>query len=163
MPTKFPRNFSLDRYLGNAWHLIPESGPDQVIQVRFSKKVARNVAEVNWHKTQQIDWNDDGTLVFSAKVKGLSEVSWWILGYGDQAEVVKPTALRKMIATHASQIAAKIRERLTHLNHDSLLNVFQLRRHRRQRKIDSIAALLRLAALAGANRRCLPRSRQQRR
>jgi len=87
--------------------LIPESGPDQVIQVRFSKKVARNVAEVNWHKTQQIEWNDDGTLVFSAKVKGLSEVSWWILGYGDQAEVVKPAALRKMIATHAGQMLRK--------------------------------------------------------
>jgi predicted DNA-binding transcriptional regulator YafY len=104
---EIPRNFSLDRYLGNAWHLIPESGPDQAIQVHFSKKVARNVSEVNWHKTEGIEWNDDGTLVFSAKVKGLSEVSWWILGYGDQAEVVKPTALRKMIATHAEQMLRK--------------------------------------------------------
>jgi predicted DNA-binding transcriptional regulator YafY len=54
-----------------------------------------------------ISGRDHGTLVSSAKVKGLSEVSWWILGYGDQAEVVKPTALRKMIATHAGQMLRK--------------------------------------------------------
>ena len=26
---RIPRGFSLDRYLGNAWHLIPEPGPDR--------------------------------------------------------------------------------------------------------------------------------------
>jgi proteasome accessory factor B len=101
---EIPRNFSLERYLGNAWHIIPESGPVHEICVRFTRKVARNVAEVNWHKTQSLQWNDDGTLEFCAKVKGLSEISWWILGYGDQAEVVKPPALRKLIMAQAQRM-----------------------------------------------------------
>lgn len=78
-----PKNFSLDRYLGNAWHLIPEHGPKRNVLVRFAPLVARNVAEVAWHKTQRLKWNPDGTLDFAVTVSGLNEISWWILGYGD--------------------------------------------------------------------------------
>jgi proteasome accessory factor B len=108
---EIPRNFSLQRYLGNAWHLIPEPGPEHKIRVQFSRKVARNVAEVQWHKTQSLKWNDDGTLAFSATVKGLKEVSWWILRYGDEATVMEPPALRKLIADHALRM-------LRHYNDD---------------------------------------------
>ena len=67
--------------------MIPEKGRDSEVVVRFSKLVAQNVAEVNWHKTQRLAWRDDGTLDFHVTVSGLNEISWWILGYGDQAEV----------------------------------------------------------------------------
>jgi len=99
-----PRGFSLDRYLGNAWHLIPEPGRDVEVVVRFSKLVAQNVAEVVWHKTQQVVFGDDGSLEFSVTVSGLGEISWWILGYGDQAEVLKPPALRRLVADRARRM-----------------------------------------------------------
>jgi len=40
------RGFNLERYLGNAWSLIREPGPDQHVIVRFQPLVARNVGEV---------------------------------------------------------------------------------------------------------------------
>jgi proteasome accessory factor B len=100
-----PSTFSLDRYLGNAWHLIPEPGPDREVLVRFSPMVAQNVAEVGWHKTQRVSFNPDGTLDFRVTVSGLREISWWILGYGDQAEVLFPDELRKLIAGHVAHLA----------------------------------------------------------
>jgi proteasome accessory factor B len=101
---EIPRSFSLDRYLGNAWHLIPEPGPDQRVVIRFQPRVATNVAEVRWHATQQIAFRCDGSMDFSVTVSGLDEISWWILGYGDQAEVLEPAALRQIIAAHAAQM-----------------------------------------------------------
>ncbi len=95
---QIPPRFSLERYLGNAWHLIREPGKSKKVTVRFQKMVAHNVAEVRWHKTQQVHWNKDGTMDFSVQVDGLNEISWWILGYGDQAEVLKPAKLRQLIA-----------------------------------------------------------------
>ncbi len=92
------RGFNLDRYLRNAWHLIPEHGRDQNVVVRFQPLVARNVAEVVWHKRQRVEWRDDGCLDFFVQVSGLNEIAWWILGYGDQAEVLKPAKLRKLVA-----------------------------------------------------------------
>jgi len=106
-PYEIPRGFSLDRYLRNAWHLIPEPGPDREVVVRFTKLVAQNVAEVRWHKTQRLHFHDDGTLDFHVTVSGLHEISWWILGYGDQAEVLQPPELRRVIARHATSLVAK--------------------------------------------------------
>jgi predicted DNA-binding transcriptional regulator YafY len=103
---QIPRGFSIDRYLGNAWHMIREKGCDSEVVVRFSKLVAKNVAEVNWHKTQRLEWRDDGRLDFHVTVSGLNEISWWILGYGDQAEVLQPPELRRRIADRAGRMAA---------------------------------------------------------
>jgi predicted DNA-binding transcriptional regulator YafY len=103
---QIPRGFSIDRYLRNAWHLIPEPGPDHDVLVRFSPMVAQNVAEVAWHKTQALRFNPDGTLDFRATVSGLNEISWWILGYGDQAEALEPPELRSLVSERAGRTAA---------------------------------------------------------
>jgi predicted DNA-binding transcriptional regulator YafY len=102
-PFYMPRGFNIQRYLGNAWHLIPD-GPDAEVVVRFSPLVARNVAEVMWHKTQSVAWREDGSMDFHVRVAGVREISWWILGYGDQAEVIKPQQLRQIIADHADRL-----------------------------------------------------------
>lgn len=111
LPDRFeiPRAFNIDRYLGNAWHLIPEPGPDQDVVVRFERLVARNVAEVRWHKTQRCEFLPDGRLDFSVRVSGLQEISWWILGYGDQAEVLMPEALRAIVGERALRLARRYR------------------------------------------------------
>ena len=103
---KIPPRFSLERHLGNAWSLIRGRDREQKVVVRFQPKVAQNVAEVQWHRTQRIEWNEDGTLDFHVTVDGLSEIVWWILGYGDQAEVLKPAALRKEMKRHVTAMQA---------------------------------------------------------
>jgi proteasome accessory factor B len=101
---QLPRNFSLERYLKNAWQLIPEAGIDWKVVVRFRKKVARNVAEVLWHKTQQTRFEPDGSLIFQCTVTGLGEISWWVMGYGDQAEVIEPPQLARIVSERARRM-----------------------------------------------------------
>ncbi|MGC3969741.1 MAG: YafY family protein [Pirellulales bacterium] len=101
---KVPERFSMERFLRNAWHLIPEPGPDREVVVRFEPLVAGNVAEVLWHKTQRLTWLPDGRLEFRATVSGVREMSWWVLGYGDQAEVLEPADLRELIAERARSL-----------------------------------------------------------
>ncbi len=106
MHYEIPKSFSLDRYLRNAWCLIPEPGPDSDVEIRFSPLVAQNVAEVRWHKTQQIEKNErDGSLIFRVRVSGLNEISWWILGYGKEAEVLKPVGLREIMRKHVEELS----------------------------------------------------------
>jgi len=107
---EIPHGFSVERYLRNAWHLIPEPGPDREVVVRFTRKVAQNVAEVAWHKTQRLEFRPDGALDFRVTVSGLNEMSWWILGYGDQAEVIQPPELRRIVAGHAARMLASYPE-----------------------------------------------------
>lgn len=99
-----PRGFSVERYLGRAWNLMPEPGPDHHVVVRFRPLVAQNVAEVQWHKTQRLEPQGDGAVDFHADVSGLNEIVWWILGYGDQAEVLRPVKLRRLVAARAKNM-----------------------------------------------------------
>ncbi len=94
---------TLEQYLGNAWRFMRE-GKEYNVRLRFAALVAANVAEVNWHRTQKIVWQDDGSIYFDVKVDGLNEIYWWILGYGDQVEVLQPEALRKRVREAAARL-----------------------------------------------------------
>lgn len=102
---ELPRNFSLQRYFANAWRMIPEAGPDQEVCVKFAPLVARNVAEVKWHPTQTCEFLADGSLLYRATISGIREISWWVMGYGDQAEVLAPQALRELIVKQVRNLA----------------------------------------------------------
>ena len=97
--------FTLDKYFGNAWSMI-RGDKTSYVRIRFSAKVAGNVEEIRWHKTQRTTFTTNGTLIFEVDVDGLEEISWWILGYGDQAEVLEPQDLRDMIAERARRMYA---------------------------------------------------------
>ncbi len=108
LPKRFsiPRSFSIERHLRNAWALIPGDGPDRRVVVHFKPMVAQNVGEVIWHHTQELEFQEDGSLIYRACVSGIHEIAWWILGYGDQAEVLKPAELRRLVAERAKNMAA---------------------------------------------------------
>lgn len=108
LPERFsiPPRFNLDTYLRNAWLISPEKGPDHDIKIRFRPTVARIISNVRWHKTQRITREKDGSVVFSARVSGLTEVVRWVLEYGDQAEVIKPKLLRQKVLQRARNMVA---------------------------------------------------------
>ena len=45
-------------------------------------------------------------MVFEVRVDGLGEIAWWILGYGDQVEVLGPKLLRERIKRAAQGMLA---------------------------------------------------------
>ena len=98
-------NFDLYDYLGKAWAMIPE-GRLYNIKLRFLPKVAENVAEVQWHSTQKVARNSDGSATVEFRVDGLGEITWWILGYGDQVQVLAPKALRNKVLETAKNMIA---------------------------------------------------------
>jgi proteasome accessory factor B len=95
-----------DTGFGEAWQMIPE-GRMYDVHLRFKPKVAGNVAEVNWHRSQRVAWRDDASIDFHVRVDGLGEIAWWVLGYGDQVKVVAPPALARRVASVARKAAAQ--------------------------------------------------------
>lgn len=96
--------FSLEKYFGNAWVMI-KGDKEYHVKIRFLPLVAGNVDEVCWHKTQVTRHDPDGSLIFEADVDGFTEIGWWVLGYGDQAQVIAPSELRRFVADHARRMA----------------------------------------------------------
>jgi len=89
-------NFDLHDYLGRAWSMIPE-GQLYNIKLKFLPEVAHDVAEVQWHNTQQVTFEEDDSAIIEFRVDGLNEITWWILSYGDKVQVLAPRILRQRI------------------------------------------------------------------
>ncbi len=89
-------NFDLHDYLGKAWSMIPE-GQLYNIKLKFLPEVAHDVAEIQWHNTQQVTFEDDDSAIVEFQVDGLNEITWWILSYGDKVQVLAPKILRQRI------------------------------------------------------------------
>lgn len=101
-----PADADAESHFGEAWCMIPE-GKLYDVHLHFEPKVAGNVAEVQWHRSQRVEWNDDGSMEFHVRVDGLGEITWWVLGYGDQVEVVGPAPLRRKVAAVAKAVAER--------------------------------------------------------
>jgi len=100
---KRPAGLTLERHLGNAWRIMRGDTAYEV-ELRFSPLISPNVAEVNWHPTQRVRWDDDGRGFLSVTVDGLDEIVWWVLGYGPEVEVLRPPELRERVAAKAREM-----------------------------------------------------------
>jgi predicted DNA-binding transcriptional regulator YafY len=96
--------FDLREYFGYAWSLLRE-GRLYNVELRFSPKVAEDVAEIQWHETQTVSFDKDSSVTLRFRVDGLNEITWWILSYGDQVEVLSPQILKQRIVEIARRMA----------------------------------------------------------
>jgi proteasome accessory factor B len=65
------------------------------------------VAEASWHPTQTVERASDGSLTWRATVSGTIEIRSWILGWGDEVEVLAPGSLREEVAAVLGRAAAR--------------------------------------------------------
>ena len=96
-------NFDVSEYLGRAWSMVPE-GRIYHVKLHFLPTVANNIADVKWHSTQKVTTNGDGSAIVEFRVDGLNEITWWILGYGDQVQVFSPKVLRERVLQVATNM-----------------------------------------------------------
>ena len=96
--------FDIREYLGKAWSMIPE-GRLYNVKLRFLAEVAHDVVDVQWHSTQKVTFEDDGSAVVEFRVDGLNEITWWILSYGSQVQVLAPRTLQQKIIEIAQKVA----------------------------------------------------------
>lgn len=67
------------------------------IKVKFKGYAARYVREYEKRKADKIVQNEDGTITFIREAALTDDLSRWVLGYGDEAEVLEPAELKDMI------------------------------------------------------------------
>jgi predicted DNA-binding transcriptional regulator YafY len=100
------RDFFLPRIKRH--ELLPQPGAEDVpVRVRFSPSQARWIRERRYHPSQQTEEQPDGGLILTLRVSGLAEVKRWLLGFGAEAEVLEPAALRDDLRTEAEKIQKK--------------------------------------------------------
>lgn len=103
---QIPSDFDPLNILRSAWGIWYTHGAPQEVILEFSPRVAPRVLETKWHVTQQIQKNEDGSLIWKASVAEPKEMIPWIRGWGADCKVHSPISLRFKIINEISQMQA---------------------------------------------------------
>ncbi len=91
-----PPRFDLSRFLSQAWGV--DRAPVRFrVALRFSRQVAPELNDIHWHHTQRRVELSGGGVDLHFVVDGIEEVLRWVLGFGDQVEVLEPAELKRRL------------------------------------------------------------------
>jgi predicted DNA-binding transcriptional regulator YafY len=96
---RVPDDFSLEDYMGTAFGVV--QGKAENIRIRFAPEIAGYIREKNWHESQEIQQQRDGSIIFAAEVAVTEELVSWVMSWGSKAEVIGPRALKDQIRAEA--------------------------------------------------------------
>jgi predicted DNA-binding transcriptional regulator YafY len=99
-----PASFDFRQLFGS--HFGIHWGEDETeVRIHFSHHAAAYIRERQWHPSQVIDEQADGSLDLTLTVNHLLELKRWILSWGNEAQVVAPTELAEDLRRTALRMA----------------------------------------------------------
>lgn len=90
------KDFSLQKYAERSFGVFQEKPFDVVW--RFSPKAAPEARQFLFHPSQTIEDQPDGSLVVRFHAGGALEMSWHLVRWGEEVEVIKPKRLKDMLS-----------------------------------------------------------------
>ena len=103
-----PPDFDADAFMQQSFGVY--QGDPQTVEILFAAQVAGYVREKEWHPSQELISQADGSLLFRARVAGLDEIKHWLLRWGGQATVLAPRGLRDAMAAEAQKMLTLYKE-----------------------------------------------------
>ena len=91
-----PASFNLDRYIEEGGFLYSYGGKIKLV-LRLDAYTAQHLQEAPITEDQKTRLLNDGRVELQATVLDSQQLRWWILGFGDKVEVIKPEPLRKWL------------------------------------------------------------------
>jgi predicted DNA-binding transcriptional regulator YafY len=88
-----PRDFDLDAYAARSFGAFQEEPYDVVL--RFAAEVADEVAAFQFHPSQTLTREPDGSITVRFRAGGLREMAWHLFTWGDAVRIVAPEELRE--------------------------------------------------------------------
>jgi predicted DNA-binding transcriptional regulator YafY len=95
-PVNVPDGFNLDDYISSGELNFVVKGNIQ-FKALFSTDAVFHLGERPLSDDQTISKQADGSMLVTATVLDTSELHWWLLGFGDQVEVLEPENIRNKI------------------------------------------------------------------
>jgi predicted DNA-binding transcriptional regulator YafY len=107
---QYPRviDFDLDDYLSGSFGIYrgrnTHNGQPIPIRVRFLPPVVQYVSEKQWHPSQTLTPQRDGSLLAEFRLTATEEIKRWLLSFGANAIVLEPQSLVTEIADELRKI-----------------------------------------------------------
>jgi predicted DNA-binding transcriptional regulator YafY len=107
-PAQSIAGFDLDAYIANGALGFRHSNENILLTARFIAPAADHLRETPLTKDQVLEVDGSFT-VLKASVPNTGQLRWWLLGFGEQVEVLGPPEIRSEMAATAKAMAARYR------------------------------------------------------
>jgi len=99
-----PADFDANEFFGSSWGIVVE-GEAETIKLRITDKgLMRIMEETIWHPSQVLERQKDGSMIVTFRVADTVDLYSWIMGWGEQVEVLEPKELREEVAETAENM-----------------------------------------------------------
>ncbi len=99
-----PDDFSVSEMFAGSFSAF-QTAEVQRVTVRLDAFATRLASERKWHASQQIQVRRDGSADLTIDVSPAPDLENWILSWGEHAEVLRPSTLRRRIAAAVKAMA----------------------------------------------------------
>jgi len=102
-----PSGFNLDDYIreGKLDYLLGDD--DLELELLVDKQVAIHLSETKLSEDQKLTPVGNGRSHFKATVKDTGQLRWWLLGFAEQIEILKPESLRQEFKAKTAAMKAR--------------------------------------------------------
>ena len=95
-----PDDFDLQAFANQGFGLFQRDDEYGEIEWRFLPVAAEQAKGTLFHPEQTEEMQPDGSLIIRFKAAGHVEMAWYLYQWGDKVELLKPEALKAMVADH---------------------------------------------------------------
>lgn len=89
-------DFEIEQFMQDSFQLY-KGDETHEIKIWFSPRQARWIREKQWHPTQELAEQPDGSVILIMTTSGLVQAKSWILSFGSEARALAPQSLVKEI------------------------------------------------------------------
>lgn len=104
-----PTSFDIEQWAASSISGVLHGGSPAEVRVRFAQRVAKAAIAARVVAERDVTRGADGSAEIVFHVDDADELVRWVLGWGDQAEVLGPAEIRNRIGALAESIAEKYR------------------------------------------------------
>lgn len=98
-PCSIPASFDLQKYLDKGELLFPTGKKPLKLEILIDRYAGAHLLETPLSNDQRVTVPRDGRFLIEATVANTAQLRWWLLGFGDNIEVLAPKELREEFVT----------------------------------------------------------------
>jgi proteasome accessory factor B len=102
-----PEGFRIEEYAAGSISGVMHSDETTAVRVAFAARVAKAAIAARVVEESHVERRADGSADITYSVTDTDELVRWVLGWGAQAEIVEPAAVRARIAVLSREISEK--------------------------------------------------------
>jgi len=101
---EIPQDFDLNKHIDVALGIWNNVDNPEKIELLFSPEINTYILERQWHPSQEMYQNEDGTVYLSFMSNQFQETLYWVLSFGSSVKVLNPPKLIEKVKEEARKI-----------------------------------------------------------